>query len=301
MGTRFQVTLFADNEAAARRAADAAFDRAAALDARLSDYKPDSELMRLCARAGQGPQAVSPDLLRVLERSHDMSRRSAGAFDVTIGPVVRLWRLARRTRELPPANELRAALALVGYDKLRLNGEHRTAELLRSDMRLDLGGIAKGFAADEMLKDLRTAGCPVALVAAGGDIVAGDPPPGTDGWSVAIAPLEIGERSPRLTLRNAAVSTSGDAERFVEIAGRRYSHIVDPRTGLGLTGRYAVTVVAPDGATADAAATAAAVLGPEAGIKLADSMPGCAARFIRGNGHAIEVTASERFAKLTRE
>lgn len=299
MGTLFQVTLFAASEAAAKQAADAAFSRAAALDARLSDYKPDSELMQLCASPSRDPRKISDDLFRVLERSQDMSRRSAGAFDVTIGPVVRLWRLARRTRELPDADELRAALAVVGHDKLRLESKHRTAELLLANMRLDLGGIAKGFAADEMIKVLRHMGCPVALIAAGGDIVAGDPPPGTAGWDVAIAPLEPGERSPRLRLRNAAVSTSGDAEQFVEIAGRRYAHIVDPRTGLGLTERFAVTFIAPDGTTADSAATAAAVLGAESGVKLADAMPDCAARSVQRMGDKTAIRISHRFPKTS--
>jgi len=301
MGTLFQVTLYATNEAAAKQAADAAFARAAALDARLSDYKPDSELMQLCARAGRGPQEISHDLYNVLDRAQDISRRTSGAFDVTIGPAVRLWRLARRTREMPPEDERRTALALVGYDKLRLDPERRTAELLRDNMRLDLGGIAKGFAADEMVRVLRQSGCPVALIAAGGDIVAGDAPHGTDGWKVAIAPFGLGETPSRLRLQNAAVSTSGGAEQFVEIAGRRYAHIVDPRTGLGLTGRMAVTFVAPEGATADAGATAAAVLGELAGVRLADSMPGCAARFVRRNGDTTETTVSQRFGKMTKD
>jgi thiamine biosynthesis lipoprotein len=165
-------------------------------------------------------------------------------------------------------------------------------------MRLDFGGIAKGYAADEMVKALRSGGHSRCLVAAGGDIVAGEPPPDASAWDVAIAPLGPGDLPPTLRLANAAVSTSGDAEQFVEIAGRRYAHIVDPKTGLGLTDRLAVTVVAPDGTTSDALATAAAVLGPKRGIELVESAPACAARFVRFVGERCEVVESAGWKHL---
>lgn len=272
MGTLFQVTVIGD-ATAARAAANRAFARAAELDAMLSDYKPESELSRLSNRSGQGPVRVSPELFLLLRHARELSHRSDGAFDVTVGPMVRLWRLARRTRELPPPAELADARSRVGFDKLVLDERASTAELTAAGMKLDLGGIAKGYAADEMIRVLREAGFRHALVAAGGDVVAGDPPPGHSGWSVSVASPDPDARPRVLSLANAAASTCGDAEQAVEIGGQRYSHVLDPRTGLGLKQRRAVTVIAANGLTADGLDTAAAVLGPDRGIQLIRRTP----------------------------
>jgi len=294
MGTLFQITLFSENETIARQISDSGFRKAHELDAKFSDYKFDSELMQLCGKAGQGPVVVSNELFDILSQAQEISRRSGGAFDVTVGPIVRLWRLARRTRELPSENELKEALAKTGYQKLRLEATGKTVELTLPGMKLDLGGIAKGYAAEVMLEVIRQQGCKIALIAAGGDIVAGDAPPDTDGWRVAIAAVGS-QPQPVLRLKNAAVSTSGDAEQFVEIGGRRYAHIVDPKTGLGLTNQFAVTVIAKTGTTADALATAVAVLGPEKGLKLIESEPGAAVRIVQKRGDGWEVHESPRF------
>ncbi len=294
MGTEFRITIDAE-KVIGDKAASLAFARAKELDDKLSDYKADSELMRLCDKAGTGPVKVSDDLFMVVTEAQRIAKASDCAFDITIGPIVRLWRLARRTRELPVENELNAAMEKVGYTKVRLDPDRKTIALAESGMKLDLGGIAKGFAAEEMIKVLRDNGCPRALVAAGGDIVAGDAPMGAAGWSVSIAALEPSEQTPTILLANAAISTSGDAEQYVEIAGKRYAHIVNPKTGLGLTDRFAVTVLAKNGATADALATAAAVLGPERGLKLIETFPGASARFVWKVGDKIEVRKSSGF------
>jgi thiamine biosynthesis lipoprotein len=269
MGVPFRIVVWTATEAEAQAAANAAFTRLRHLDGLLSDYDPDSEVTRLCVRAGQGPQKVGDDLWRVLERAQGIAAASAGAFDITVGPLVELWRHARRTRRLPTPELLAAARARVGHQHLVLDRTARTADLRLPGMQLDLGGIAKGYAADEALAVLRKAGVPRALVAGEGDIVVGDPPPGTSGWRIAVAPLDA-EATPNrhLVLSNAAVSTSGDAFQWVEIDGRRYAHVVDPRTGVGLGQRFSVTVVARDGMTADALATAIGVLGPERGLPL---------------------------------
>src|SRR5262249_14195867 len=160
----------------------------------------------------------------------ELSKKSDGAFDITVGPLVRLWRHARRTRELPDPAELKKALALVGYDKVRLDPQRRTVRLLLAGMLLHLGAIGQGYAAAAMLAVLRRHGITRALVAASGDIAVGEAPPGAEGWKVGIAPLgnRDGEPERYLLLKHAAVSTSGDAVKFVEIGGKRYSHIVDP-------------------------------------------------------------------------
>lgn len=301
MGTTFRVVLYADDAGAAKRAADAAFARVAALDAIMSDYKRDSELNRLCAafKTGVGePAKVSDDLFFVLFKAEQLSKASDGAFDVTVGPVVQLWRHARRTQQLPEKDELAAALARVGYKNVELDPARQTVKLLKPGMQLDLGGIAKGYAADEALRVLREKhGIGRALVAAAGDITCGDPPPGKDFWAVDIAPIARGQKPRPLRLANASVSTSGDLEQFVEIGGVRYSHIVDPKTGLGLTGRRSVTVVAPKGVTADSLTKAVMVSPSDKGLSLVEKTPGAAAYLAAvGPGEAVAERESERFA-----
>ena len=283
MGTRFQIVVYVPDAAAASRASDAAFERIARLDDTMTGYNPSSELMSLCQRAGGPPVPVSEDLFQVLATSQALSERTNGAFDITIGPVVRLWRRARRQHELPMPDELARARELVGHAKLRLDPRARTAQLLKKGMLLDLGGIAKGYAADQALVVLKKHGVMSALVAAGGDIAVSASPPGREGWRIGIAPLEAPERPPTrfLLLHDAAVSTSGDAEQYVEIGGKRYSHIVDPKTGVGLAGQSSVTVVAPNATTSDGMATAVSVLGPERGLELVRSTPGTAALIVQ--------------------
>lgn len=283
MGMPFKIALYAADEASANAAARAAFARIKQLNGILSDYEPESELMLLCKTAGQGRAVkVGDDLLAVLRRSVELSERSAGAFDVSVGPLVKLWRKARRSKQLPSPEVIAAARRLVDYRQIRIHVKASTVELLQPEMQLDLGGIAVGYAIDQALAVLKQHGIRSALIDGSGDIGVSDPPPGSDGWKIGIAPLEPEAPPSRfLTLKNAAVTTSGDAWQYVEIGGKRYSHIVDPRTGLGLTERSSVTVVAPDCTTADSYATAVSVLGPERGLKLIEDTAGAAALIVR--------------------
>ncbi len=191
---------------------------------------------------------VSDDLYRVLEAAQQISAETDGAFDVTIGPVTHLW----RQRKLPDAE----TLSRVGYRNLVLNPNHRTVFLKIAGMQLDLGGIAKGFAADEALAVLHARGVPIALVAVSGDLAIGDAPPGKEGWTIKLEPADR-----QLILRNVAVSTSGDSEQSVVINGVRYSHIFDPRTGRGVVHHQAISVIAQRGLIADPLATAFNVVG----------------------------------------
>ena len=302
MGTTFRIVLYAADKAAAKRAADAGFARVAELDLVMSDYNQKSELVLLCKRFATevgDPVKVGDDLFFVLQKAEELSKKSDGAFDVTVGPVVQLWRIARRTQELPDPKEFAAARAKVGYTKVKLDPAKKTVQLLTPGMQLDLGGIAKGYAADEALKLLREKfGIKQALVAAFGDITCGAPPPNEAGWKVEIAPIAKGQRPRPLTLANAAVSTSGDLEQFVEIKGVRYSHVLDPKTGLGLTGRRSVTVIAPDGITADSMTKAVSVLPPDVGLKLVEETSGTAAYIVILDKNEKPVTtASKRFPK----
>jgi thiamine biosynthesis lipoprotein len=288
MGTRFRIVLYAQDEEAARRASVAAFNRIARLDATMSDYRETSELMTASKLASRQWVTISEDLFRVLAFAQRFARQSAGAFDVTVGPVVQLWRRARRQNELPDAKKLAAAQRLVGYGRLHLDAKRQAMRLDKEGMRLDLGGIAKGYAADMGIAVLKEHGITHALVAAGGDIAVSDAPPGAQGWTVAIRSITAQDEVAmiHLWLTNAAVSTSGDAEQFVEINGTRYSHIIDPRTGHALTGRRSVTVVAANCTTSDALATTTSVLAPARALRLIDRTPQAAAH--------IEVMMTDR-------
>jgi len=173
MGVQVRITVYASSQSVAERACAAAFERIAEIEQVMSDYRADSELMQLCAKAGGEPVRVSKELFTVLKRAQELSRRTAGAFDVTVGPYVQLWRRARRGGAFPTEEELREARQRVGYEKMVLDEANRTVRLLVPGMRLDLGGIAKGYALDCALKVLQEHGIRHVLLEAGGDIVAG--------------------------------------------------------------------------------------------------------------------------------
>ncbi len=300
MGLAFRITLYAADEAAARAGTDAAFERIAELNSVLSDYDPDSELSRLSRTAGQGRAVpVSRDLWRVLEPAQALAEHTDGAFDITCGPLVNVWRRARRKQELPSDALLAGMAERVGYRKLRLDPQARTAELLVPEMRLDCGAIAKGYAVDEALAVLASRGISRALVAGGGDMAAGDPPPAAPGWRIEVAALDAPGAPPAqiVFLKNRAIATSGDVFQRVEIGGKRYSHIVDPRTGRGLTDHGLVTVLAPDCITADSLATTVSVLGPERGLRLIEDTSGAAAHIARKPGEKIECVESQRWPR----
>lgn len=299
MGVPFRIVLYAADHTSAEAAARAAFARIAALNAVMSDYDSDSELSRLSQTSGTGQMVkLGDDLWTVLARAQDLARRTEGAFDVTVGPCVNLWRKARRDRALPDPARLDRARAATGWQHLELDAKQRTARLRVPGMRLDLGGIAKGYAVDEALKVLAAHGISRALVSGGGDLAASDPPPGKPGWRIEVAAPDAPDAPPvrHVLLRRAGLATSGDLFQHVEIGGVRYSHIVDPRTGLGLTDRSQVTVIARDCLTADSLSTAISVLGPERGLALANRA-GAGAYIARQPAGRVEVAENRRFRR----
>ncbi len=257
MGVAVRITLHANDARHAATGARAAYARIAELEDVMSDYRPASELRRL----SNGSQ-LSDDLFDVLGMALRLACETDGAFDPTVGPLTALWREARTHGRLPDAAQLAAARQNVGWQFVTLDSTARTVTFAQPLMRLDLGGIAKGYMLDEAARHLETAGVTQFLIEAGGDVIAGDAPPSKPGWIVA-AP-EANDRFRRLaaSLTNAALATSGPSEQFVEIDGARFSHVVDPRTGLGLTDQHTVFVIAPTGVEADGLATALSVLGP---------------------------------------
>lgn len=302
MGMPFRIVFFArDDDLQARATADAAYARVKEINGIMSDYDEESELSRLSRTAGRGEAvSVSDDLWRVLQRARELSERSGGAFDVTAGPFIQLWRKARRTHVLPDAASLEKAGAAVGWEKVRFRPEGHTVELLAPAMRLDLGGVAKGYAASEALTLLRARGIRSAMAGAGGDLAFGDAPPGTRGWRVELAPIDAPDAPPsgHLLLANAAMATSGDLFQHVEIAGKRYSHIINPHTGIALTDHSLVVVVVRNASLADGLSTTVSVLGPETGLKFIEAVPDAEVRIVRRPGEKVEVVESAGFKKL---
>ncbi len=299
MGLPFRLVLYSAEAAVATNAAEAVWARIAELNASLSDYEAESELSRLSRTSGSDRWIpLGTDLARILVFAQEVSRWSDGAFDVTVGPEVLLWRRARRQRELPSTEALAVARAATGWENLLLrpSGTGWEAKLLRPGMRLDLGGIAKGYALDEAGAVLRQLGIRRFLVSGGGDLVVGDPPPGQRGWRVKAGVFDAPQAPPPrfLSLKKAGLATSGDTFQRAEIGGVRYSHIVDPKTGLGLTDHSLVTVVASQGMTADALSKVISVWGPERGIPLANRFQ-ADVFLLRQPGEIVEETVSTGF------
>jgi thiamine biosynthesis lipoprotein len=263
MGMPVRIVLYAAGEDSARVAAADAFARIAALEPIFSDYRPDSEIRRLAERDGVWTP-VSAELFSVMRTALRIADVTSGAFDPTVGPLVALWRESRTTRRLPLPAALAAARARVGWRGIELDAASGAIRLARPGMRLDLGGIAKGFILQEALRTLAARGMTRALVEAGGDIVVGAAPPGREGWQLAVPHADATFAARVHGLTDAALATSGPTAQFVDIDGVRYSHIVDPRTGVGATQSVVAHVIARDAAVADALATALSILGRDA-------------------------------------
>jgi thiamine biosynthesis lipoprotein len=279
MGTTLRVVLYARDTQEAAAAAAAACARVRALEAVFSDYDDESEARSLAAR-GPGVYPASPELVELTALALEVAQRTGGAFDVTVGPLTRLWRRALRQEEAPGAQDLAQARAAVGYGRLGADRARGTLSFAAPGMRLDFGGIAKGYAAEQALDALRARGCERALVALAGDVACGAPPPGEQGWLVALA-SPAGAPAVAVRVRDASVSTSGDLARGGDVAGTPVSHLIDPRTGQALAARPRIaSAVAPDGARADALASALLLLDPAEGPALAAAFPGVELRLV---------------------
>lgn len=294
MGVEARIVLHATDRASAERSAETVFEELARLDRVLSDWSEDSELSRVVAQAADRAVHVSDDLFLLLQRSLEIARRTDGAFDPTVAPLVALWREARRTRSLPSEVALDEARSRVGFRLVELDLDARTVHFTRSGMRLDFGAIAKGFACQRAIEILTRKGIESALVEMGGDLVCSAAPPGRPGWRID---LENGGES--LIVTHRAVSTSGDREQWIEIGGRRYSHVLDPKTGLGLESQARAIVIASDGALSDALATAISVTGGEAGLALTDRFDDVDARLDESLASVRVERSTQRFARFS--
>ena len=302
LSTDVTLTVVAPDEPTARAHLAAGFDRIVALDAVLSAHRPDSELARLNAEAAEKPVAVSEDLFRVVETGVAMNSRTHGAFDIAVAPLLDLWRTCGRQNRLPSDEELAATLPLIGAGRIRLAPSARTIRFPADGMRLDLGGLGKGYCADEVARLLVKRGVKDALVSMSGDIHALGRRENGLHWRVGIQdPRKPDSPDAIITvleLSDRGVSTSGNYQRFVTIGGRRYSHIVDPRTGRTAESVPSVTVIAENTLTTDIMDTALDVLGVQEGLAVLKGMPGVEAMFITfdANNEPI-ITRTAGFSK----
>ncbi len=299
MGTLFRIILYTSDSTKATLAAGLAFNRVDQLNDILSDYKEDSELSRLSATSGTAQKVkVGNDLWQVLQQSVAFSKQTKGAFDITVGPYVQLWRRASRQQQLPSREALSKASQSVGYQYIQLYAAEQAVELTRPGMRLDAGGVGKGYAVDEAMKILQQQGISSALVDGGGNILVSKAPPGKKGWQVELS-------SPRgnipVEIEHTAVATSGDIYQYTELDGKRYSHILDPRTGLGLTTQIMVTILAREGITADLFSTTVSVLGPQQGLALVEGTKQTAAIISVKSGDTVQNWQSARLKKFSGE
>ncbi len=307
MGTFSRVVVIAKSHWTAKRCMEAAFDVQNRIESLMSDYQEDSELSKVNRYAAQGPVPVSEMTFEVLRQAVHFCQLSDGAFDVTVGPLMDLWRQAGRTDVAPTEEALTAARRKVGSDKLILDEKNRTVRFTVEGMRVDLGGIGKGYAVDKAVEAMKKRGAMGGLVDLGGNIRCfGQPPRGQESWRIGlqdpnVAPDEFGASKPLLilSLTNESVATSGDYRRFVRVQGQKQSHIIDTHTGKGANKLASDTIIAADATTADALSTAVNVLGPEAGLALVERIPGTEAILIPAGGKTSLVYSSGAKAYLT--
>jgi thiamine biosynthesis lipoprotein len=247
MGSAYSVVVYGEDRTHMEEAVDAAFEEVRRLDEMLSNYKPESELSEVNRAAAERPVAVTQELFELVAACVKYSRESDGAFDITVGPLMKVWGFYKGTGRLPHRAEVRAALDRVGYRHIVLDLANRTVRFARSGVELDPGGIGKGYAVDRMIAVLKQYGIRTALVSASGSSIYGlGAPPGEKGWKVQIRdPKDQSKSVAEVYLKDESMSTSGNYEKFFRAEGKTYSHIMDPRTGWPAQGVLTVSVVAP--------------------------------------------------------
>jgi thiamine biosynthesis lipoprotein len=264
MACLYTIDAYADDSETLPHILDQAFDEVDRIDRLMSHYKTDSPLSRINREAATSPVPVEPELFDFIAESIRCSRESDGAFDITVGPLMKAWGFFRGDGRLASGRDVEAARSLVGSQHLILDAEHRTIRFDRPGVELDVGGIAKGYAVDRAVSLLRARHVAAALVSAGGSTIYGlGVPPNHNGWMVAIQDPTDGRKSAReVELKDRALSVAGSSEKFFEVHGVRYSHIMDPRTGRPVQGVLSVAVITETGTQGDGLDDAFFVLGP---------------------------------------
>jgi thiamine biosynthesis lipoprotein len=294
MGTFARVVAVAEDSGTAEKCIEAALAEIHKVDYLMSDYKSDSEISRLNRDGFKEAVRFSQSTYEVLQRSIEFSRLTDGAFDITVGPLVDLFRTEKEKQVPPSPEEISEAKSKVGFEKLKLDAQNRTVQFTVEGMRLDLGGIAKGYAIDQAIEAMQTAGAVGGMVDIGGDIRCfGAPLKNKPHWTIG---LQNPKPEPdaaeqdlilKVKLADGAVATSGDYQQFVTIEGKHRSHIIDRRTGTSAEGLSSVTVIADNATDADALATAVSVMGAEKGLALIEKLPGTEAILITSRPESV--------------
>ena len=306
MGTFARVVVVAKNSSIAKKSIEAAFTEINEVDDLMSDYKDDSEITAVNKDAFNRPVKVSRPTFEVLQKSIYFSELSDGAFDITVGPLVDLWRSAAEANSVPSDAELSEARSKVGYEKLIFDADERTVRFTVEGMRIDLGGIAKGYAIDKAIETMKRAGASGGMVDIGGDIRCfGRPPERKKSWLIGLQkptenfefPTESDAPLMVLKLKDAAVATSGGYRRFFLIDGQKFSHIFNSHTGKSTHGLESVTIICQNALDADAFATAVSVIGPAKGLELIESIPETEAILITPQNEITKTTSAEKYIK----
>ncbi|TVL99661.1 MAG: hypothetical protein CV087_17065 [Candidatus Brocadia sp. WS118] len=303
MGTFAEVSVYAQDEKTAGRAVEGALDEIERMDRIMSNYKHDSELSQVNKNAAKSPVPCQGDLLDVIEQSHYYSELSGGAFDITVSPLVALWGFFHEKGHVPSDKEIERILPAVSYKNIVINKntdakKTGTVFFKNTQTQIDLGAIGKGYAVDKALEIVRKCGLENACINLGGNIYVLGTPPDKTAWKIGIQhPRNKNEILGYLELRDEATATSGDYERFFEMNGKRYSHIINPLTGRPVSGTIATTIVAPTGTEVDALSTSLFVLGHEKGMELIKKIPNVHAMIIyEGNDGKIMIEMTKGFA-----
>jgi len=306
MGTFARVVVIAKDSNSAGKCIESALAQINKVDDLMSDYKDNSEISILNRDGFKRAVELSQSTYEVLQRSAEFSKLTDGAFDVTVGPLVELFRKAKEEHILPSQDEIDNAKSRVGFEKLKFDDINRTVRFTVEGMMLDLGGIAKGYAVDKALEVMQAHGAVGGMVDLGGDIRCfGAPLEGRDYWVIGLQNPNVGSDSIgrevllKLKMTNGAVATSGDYQQFVIIEGKRYSHIIDRRTGTSKEDLSSVTIISDNATNADALATAVSVMGSEEGLELIENIPGTEAILITSEPEfkIIKTSGAEKYIK----
>jgi len=307
MGTFAHIIAVAPDSNTANKCIETAFEKIGEIEELASFHSTTSEIAQINRSAYEAPVKVSESIFEVLQKAVEFSELSNGAFDITVGPLVELWRLSREANSVPSDNELADARSRVGYKKLILDANQLSVQFAAEGMKVDLGGIAKGYAIDKAVEAMQNCGAAGGMVDIGGDIRCfGIGPKGRENWRIGLEDpkkadegIGTGELLAVLKLTNIAVATSGDYRRFALIEGKKYSHIIDTKTGSGSNELSSVTIFAKSAADADALATAVSVMGPEKGLALIETIPETEAILIPSppNSERIQTSGAEKYIK----
>jgi FAD:protein FMN transferase len=293
MASEFTIDLYAPDQETAEQWMALSFEEIDRIEDLLSNYRPTSELSRISREAGNGPVTTDPETFAFLERAVDTSRRSSGAFDITVGPLMRAWGFFFNHGRIPSDDELAALRKQTGWSNISLDPRTRTVSFAnRVSMELDPGGIGKGYAVDRVVELLRQQGVKAALISAGSSSIYGlGSPPGTEGWPVNVPdPAETGKVLSVVSLKDLSLSTSACTEKFFIKDGHRYCHILNPHTMRPVEGVLQTTILAPSAADSDALSTATFVMGKHGFAKLLSGYPGASGLLVSGAQERPEYT-----------